>query len=222
MKLSPAEKNIYTILAERAGMTLDDWLQSLPSAELARLEADDPDTFQDLMLSFAKRMLDPTWTSPLTSTAKPENYRTCPSCNENKYAGAYPSGATICLRCTRKTAEAETEPEPEPPPQEKQQVEAKKKDGRGKKTCTTCNKNLSNFQFNRGSAACKACEIAAAQAPSQEGEECRRCNEVKPLDQFSLIQGVCTACMTVAKAEAKAAIEKRNQGAGPEKVIPGG
>ena len=65
MKLSPAEKTIYTILAEGDGMTLDDWLQSLPSAELARIEADDPDTFQALMISFAKRMLDPQRALPL-------------------------------------------------------------------------------------------------------------------------------------------------------------
>ena len=175
VKLSPAETHIYTILAERADMTLDEWIQSLPSAELARLEADDPDAYQDIMLSFAKRMLDPSMTSPLTRTAKPENYRICPSCNQSKHARAYPNGAQICLRCTRKSED------PDPPPQEEKQTDP----------------------------------------PADEtSKECRRCNQVKPVDQFSLIQGVCAACMTVAKAEAKAAMERRRLGEEDEKVIP--
>ena len=205
MKLSPAEKNIYTILAERAGMKLDDWLQSLPSAELARLEADAPDIYQDLMLDFARRMLDPSASSPLTSTAKPENYRICPSCNQSKHGRAYPNRATICLRCTHNAAAADAEPPRKRPV----------------KSCTSCHQPLLMTEFRRGSPVCKACETATAQAlpPAQTdpaadeaSQECRRCNQVKPLDQFSLMQGVCSACMTVAKAEAKAAIERRNRG----------
>ena len=226
MKLSPAEKNIYTILAERAGMKLDDWLQSLPSAELARLEADAPDIYRDLMIDFAKRMLDPSTPSPFTSTTNPQNYRICPSCNQSKYAGAYPNGATICLRCTRKTEESE--PEPDPPPQQEKKAEAPRK--RPRKTCTSCHQPLHMTEFRRGSPVCKSCETVTVEAlppaqtdpPADEASaECRRCNQVKPADQFSLIQGVCSACMTVAKAEAKAAMERKKRADDPEKVIPG-
>ena len=175
MKLSPAEKTIYTILAEGDGMTLDDWLQSLPSAELARIEADDPDTFQALMISFAKRMLDPSARPSLPKGEDGEDYRfkICDECGENRYQILYSPGETICKHCYIKKGKS---------------------------------------QVVRPNA-----EIRELDTPEEEGEECRRCSEVKPPREFSLIAGVCTACMMAAKAEAKSAMAMRNRVAQTEK-----
>ena len=100
VKLSPAETHIYTILAERADMTLDEWIQSLPRLELARLELEDPDAYRHEMMTMATRMLDEPAGHPNASASIDKNYKVCPSCNVNKYASAFPGGAEECLLCS--------------------------------------------------------------------------------------------------------------------------
>ena len=134
MKLNPAERHLYTILAERAEMTLDEWIQSLPRQQLAQLEAEDLDDYQALMLDFAQHMLAGGADSPNASTKKEANWHVCPACKQKKYASAYPGETEICRMCTRKQAE-ESEPAALPDPEE-----AKKPDPNDPryKTCDRC------------------------------------------------------------------------------------
>ena len=264
MKLNPAERHLYTILAERAEMTLDEWIQSLPRQQLAQLEAEDPEDYQSLMMDFAQHMLaggadspnastqnaanwhvcqslprqqlaqleaeDPEdyqslmmdfaqhmlaggADSPNASTQNAANWHVCPACKQKKYASAYPGESEICRMCTRKQAEEQQEevvedPEPEPAPD----------DGRYK-TCGQCGEKRYKSVFAPGQTVCKHCQKGEAEADAQadqageDAQECKRCHVKKPVKEFSLIAGVCLACLEVARANAHQAVARRNEGA---------
>ena len=154
MKLSPAETHIYTILAERADMTLDDWIQSLPRLELARLELEDPDAYRHEMMTMATRMLDEPAGHPHASASIDKNYKVCPTCKVKKYASAFPGGAEECLLCSgarRKkdpADEAEASPPPQAPPPPKSEE---------RQECLRCGVVLPISRFSKGIPTCQEC-----------------------------------------------------------------
>ena len=183
MKLNQAERHLYTILAERAEMTLDDWIQSLPRQQLAQLESDEPEDYQSLMMDFAKQMLAGGSESPNASTNKEANWHTCPSCKQKKYASAYPGQSEICRMCTRKQAEEQQEavvedPKSDPDPD----------DGRYK-LCDQCGEKRYKSLFAPGQTVCKHCRkedaVAQADPPDKKKQACTRCHVTTPVNEFS-------------------------------------
>ena len=209
MKLNPAERHLYTILAERAEMTLDEWIQSLPRQQLAQLEAEDPEDYQSLMMDFAKQMLAGGADSPNLSANREANWHTCPACGEKKYASAYPGDSKVCRMCTHKREESEPKALSDP-------EEAKKPDPNDPryKTCDRCGKRKYMTKFSPKSSACKLCqkEEADAQAepepeiiesppieqPQEEHEvayrPCERCGKNKAKSQFVPGMDICKEC----------------------------
>ena len=236
MKLNPAEKQIYTIMAEREEMSLDEWLACLPARELARFEVGEPDEHQDMMLEFAKRMIANPFGSPKTSVEYENNWRICPGCEKRKYASAFPGGAEICRACAfaGKAAPAKDEPDPSPPV-----------DDARYKTCERCGERKYMTKFVAKTEICKSCyedagdggkreEISAeadeeaeaeggqvGEGPGQSSKKvvaslgvvtkkCVRCEQVKPAGEFSEVaRDCCIDCMNVAKRQARLDIKQR-------------
>ena len=153
MKLSPPERHIYTILAERANMTLEEWIQSLPRRELARLEQEDPDAYRHEMMTMATRMLDEPAGHPQASASIDKNYKICASCNVKKYASAFPGGAEECLLCSgaRRKKDPADEAEPSPPAQAPPPQAEERKD------CLRCGLVLPVSRFSQGLPTCQEC-----------------------------------------------------------------
>lgn len=210
MKLNQSERHLYTILAERAEMTLDDWIQSLPRQQLAQLEADEPDDYQSLMMDFAQLMLAGGAESPYATAQNEANWHTCPSCKQKKYASAYPGESEICRKCTRKQAEEQQEAVAEDP-----KSDPDPDDGRYK-PCAQCGEKRYQSLFAPGRTVCKHCrkedDVAQADPPEQEMQECKRCHVTTPVNEFSLMAGVCLVCMEVARANAQQDMARRNEG----------
>ena len=216
MKMNPAETQLYTILAERVDMGLDEWIQSLPRAELVRLEAEEPENYIGLMLDFGKRMLDAGDPASETTPFRQSNWRRCERCRASKYASAFPGGDEICRSCRRK--EAQTEEVAGPAIEEKKSDPAN--DGRYRE-CEQCGQLRYKSVFAPQSKICKHCEKEKDEVEAQPEpvrtiapvalvkKRCPGCNMIKPPDEFSGITPACKAC--IADEEERLAARRKKE-----------
>ena len=183
MKMNPAEKRLYAILAERADMTLDEWIQSLPRQQLAQLEADAPDEYEIILVDLARKMLDeggrgkdlpPSKQNKMGSTG---DYIPCESCGKKRHRNS-----RTCKWCgvdDDVPDPEEVEAHKEPPPEKDDEPAVGK--------------------------------IVPAPIGGHT-KKCVRCEEVKAASEFSIVaKNCCTACMEVAKSDARQAIALRNE-----------
>ena len=99
-ELSGRESRLYAWIAEKEGMQVDEWLQSLPHRYRLRLKAEQPDLYRDVMTQFAEAVLDDL--ELVGPTAEESCLKTCISCRRAKPMDRYRSLAAVsCIDCLR-------------------------------------------------------------------------------------------------------------------------
>ena len=103
-------------LAERAGMSIEDWTAHLQMQELQRMKTESPDEYLALTEEIMSELLSensPTAGASRHREAPVGEYKDCPACQQNLFQNQFTKGQTICKKCAldqeRKNVNAQLE-----------------------------------------------------------------------------------------------------------------